>query len=240
MKQKDMRINSFDVLPNGTAKPSALMRYMQQYAREDCDLFGCTYPFMRGLNTVFVVTKLGFELERPFREGETVQMKTYNNSISGLTFDREFEFYSGGREIGHCSSFWVLVRYDTRALVRPRDFPVDFECCGLEHKKIDIPRSFAAEGALPRCERLVRVSDLDENNHLNNCVYADIAVDSVPDFDGVSEWVKGMKIIFKHEARLGETLAVSAAVSDGKSVVFAHNADSDQPCFEAELLREKY
>ena len=42
MKQTDMRINSFDVLPNGTAKPSALMRYMQQCAREDSDLFGCT------------------------------------------------------------------------------------------------------------------------------------------------------------------------------------------------------
>ena len=240
MKTAAIKISSFDVLPNGTAKPSALMRYMQQYAREDCDSLGCTYPYMRGLNTVFVVTKLGFEFARPLREGETVEMKTYNDSITGLTFDREFEFFAGGKEIGHCSSFWVLVRYDTRALVRPRDFPVKFECCGLEHVSVDVPRFFGSEGASLRCEREVRVSDLDENNHLNNCVYSDIALDSIPGFDGVSEWIKGLKIIYRHEARLGETLAVSTLEQGGKSTVFAHNSTSGQPCFEAELLREKY
>lgn len=236
MIEKEIRINSYEVYPDGTLKPSALMRHMQQLAREDCDKFGCTYPYMRSLNTVFVVTKLGFELSRPVRDGETLRILTYNNSITGLTFDREFELFSGGEKVGHCSSFWVLVRYDTRALVRPRDFPVDFECAGREHERVEIPRAFSNDGAETRVSRTVRVSDLDENNHLNNCVYADIALDSVPGFDGLTKTVRGVKIIFRHEARLGDELSVSTREEDGKSVVFAQNESTGNACFESETV----
>ena len=58
MIEKQIRISSFDVLPNGTVKPSALLRHMQQAAREDCDAMGCTYPYMREQNTVFVLIRL--------------------------------------------------------------------------------------------------------------------------------------------------------------------------------------
>ena len=70
MKETTVRITSFDVLPNSTVKPSALLRYMQQLAREDCDGLGCTYRYMRSLNTVLVLTQLGLRLDRPVFEGE--------------------------------------------------------------------------------------------------------------------------------------------------------------------------
>jgi len=233
MIEKSIRISSFDVFPNGTVKPSALQRYMQQLAREDCDQFGCTYPFMREKNTVFVVTKLGVELDRAIREGETVTLRTYNNSITGITFDREYEFLSDGTEIAHCSSLWVLVRYDTRALVRPRDFGFDFECCRRECRKIELPRSIPSEDLTDRGERVVRLSDLDENNHLNNCVYSDIALDSLSEFDGLGSAVSGMKIIFRHEARRDDVLKLSSRSDADGSAVFAHNETSGAPCFEA-------
>lgn len=126
MFEKAVTITSFDVFPNSTVRPSALLKYMQQIAREDCDAAGCTYPFMREQNTVFVITKLGLDLDRPIRAGEIVTIRTYNNRINGIFFDREYDFFADGEPIGHCSSYWVLVRYDTRALVKPKDFPFEF------------------------------------------------------------------------------------------------------------------
>lgn len=236
MLERTLTAESYDVYPNGVLKPSALMRYMQQLAREDCDSLGATYPFMRSLNTVFVLTKLGIEFFRPIASGETFLIKTYNNSIAGVVFDREFELFSEGELVARASTFWTLVRYDTRALVRPKDFPVKFESLGLEIEGVEVPRRFDDTGVVETEKRRVRVSDLDENDHLNNCVYADIALDALDGFNGLDNWAKSVKIVFRHEARLKEELSIFTKEQDGKNLVFAFVGEEKKPCFEAELV----
>ncbi len=235
MTERQIKISSYDVYPNSLAKPSALQRYMQQTAREDCDQAGCTCRFMRERNTVFVITKLGLEIYRPPEEGETITIKTYNDSITGITFDREFEFFSGGDLIARCSSLWVLVKYDDRTLVRPRSFGFDFECAGIHGAPaVELPRAISSEGLIKCGEREVRLSDLDENDHLNNCVYPDIALDSVDGFDGKSSFVSSATVIFRHEARRGDILEVSSSpLENGICRVFARDITSGNPCFES-------
>ena len=235
MKETLIKITSFDVLPNSTVKPSALLRYMQQLAREDCDSLGYTYRYMRSINTVFVLTQLGMRLDEPVEEGQTITLRTINDGVSGIFLDRSFEIDAEGKIIGICSSRWVLVRYDTRALVRPRDFPVNFECPPREREIVSVPRRFDASGARPVGERIVRLSDLDENNHLNNCVFADIALDALPGFDGLSGRFAGMKINFLGEARRGDALDLSVAETGEAPVVFAVNRTAGKACFEAEI-----
>lgn len=238
MLEKDVTVESYDVYPSGILKPSALMRYMQQLAREDCDALGATYYYMRSLNTVFVLTKFGIEFVRPLRSGETFTLRTFNNSINGVIFDREFELVSKGETAARASTFWTLVRYDTRALVRPKDFPVKFESLGLELRGVEVPRRFDDTGTTETEIRRVRVSDLDENNHLNNCVYADIALDAISDFNGLDNWAKSVKIIFRHEARLGDELFILRKNSNGAEFVFASVGEEKKPCFEAEIVIE--
>lgn len=235
MFEKPVTITSFDVFPNSTVKPSALLKYMQQIAREDCDAAGCTYPFMREQNAVFVITKLGLDLDRPIRAGEIVTIRTYNNRINGIFFDREYDFFADGETIGHCSSYWVLVRYDTRALVKPKDFPFEFVSHNIDCREVEVPRRYDGEGYTPAAERVVRVSDLDENNHLNNCIYADVALDALPDFDGLSRAVTGLRIIFRNEAKLGDRLSPTTKQNGSAAFVNAYNATTDKPCFESEF-----
>lgn len=235
MKETTVRITSFDVLPNSTVKPSALLRYMQQLAREDCDGLGCTYRYMRSLNTVFVLTQLGLRLNRPVLEGEEIKLTTYNDGVIGPFFERGFTIEREGRQVGVCSSRWVLVRYDTRSIVKPRDFPVDFRTVSRERETVDVPRRFDPAGGSPAGERVVRLSDLDENNHLNNCVYADIATDAAEGIDGLSSRLSGMRIIFLGEAKLGDVLSLSRAVSGDTQVIFADDLSSGRRCFEAEI-----
>ena len=239
MTETTLTISSFDVLPNSTIKPSALLRYMQQAAREDCNQNGCTYPFMREQNTVFVLTKLGLDLYRPLREGEPLTIRTYNNRITGIVFDREYDLSVGKERVGHASTYWVLVRYDTRALVRPKDFPVAFFSYEIDEGTVEIPRRFGNEDAVPVGERQVRVSDLDENNHLNNCTYADVALDVLPGFDGLLHAVTGFRILFENEARLGQILSLSAKQNDVTAGVRAFNTTTQKPCFDSIWKFEK-
>lgn len=237
MLEKKISVKSFDVFPNGIMKPSALMRHMQQIAREDCDAMGCTYGFMRGLNIVFVLTRLAIEFRRPVRDGEELALRTYNNTITGIIFDREYELVGEDGLAARASTYWTLVRYDNRSLVRPKDFPVKFEALGLEMESVGMPKRFDDSGLEERETRRVRVSDLDENNHLNNCIYSDVALDAAEGFNGLDSWARTVKLIFRREARLGDELVIYAKRNENKHTFFAKKGG--EVCFEAEIDIEK-
>ncbi len=225
-------IASFDVYPNSTVKPSALQRYMQQAAREDCDNMGVTYPAMRAANMVFVMTKLGLDFYSPIFAHDEITLKTYNNRISGVTFEREFEFFREGKKVAHATTQWVIVKYDDRRIVRPKDFPFEIPAHNYETASIDLPRALVGENILGESERVVRLSDLDENDHLNNCVYSDIAMDIIP-FDRKNNYVSSVRVIFRQEARIDHTLKLTLSAEENGYIVCAANATEDKPCFDS-------
>lgn len=238
MLETKINVKSFDVFPNSTIKPSALQRYMQQIAREDCDGMGCTYNQMRDVNMVFVITKLAMRINKPVYAYDELTVKTYNNRVIGITYEREFEFYRDGEEVIHATTQWVVVKYDTRKLVRPREFPFPIPEHNFDCAHLDIPRNLDAK-ELPACaERTVRLSDLDENDHLNNCVYSDITLDHIP-FSRSEDYVSEMRIIFHHEAKINDVLTIGSAEKEGRYVLSAHNSTSDALCFEADCILGK-
>ncbi len=232
MLERKIAVASFDVFPNSTMKPSALQQYMQQLAREDCDAMGYTYKMMREVNMVFVLTKMGMKINKPAFAYDELTVKTYQNRVSGITWEREFEFYRDGEEVIHATTQWVVVKYDTRQIVRPRDFPGDITSAELECNHIEIPRAFDTADLELVGERVVRLSDLDENDHLNNCVYSAISLDVLP-FDRKDDFVKEMFIIFRQEAKKDDVLKLSMAEKESGFVVSAYNSTADRPCFEA-------
>lgn len=239
MIERKITVASFDVYPNSTLKPSALQHYMQQLAREDCDEMGCTYIMMRDVNMVFVMTKLGIDIYKPIFAYDELTVKTYNNRVSGITFEREFEFFKNGEKVIHATTHWVIVKYDDRKIVRPRMFPFEIPSYNFDCGSIDLPRVIGCENTQATVgERIVRLSDLDENDHLNNCVYSDIAMDVLP-YDRKTDFVKSVRIIFRHEAKIGDSLSLSLGENSGEYVVNAHNLTSDIPCFESSIALGK-
>lgn len=238
MIEKKIEVASFDVYPNSTMKPSALQHYMQQLAREDCDNMGCTYIDMRNVNMVFVMTKMGIKVNAPVFAYDELTVRTYNNRVSGITFEREFEFYRDGVEVIHATTQWVIVKYDNRSIVRPREFPFEIISYNLDCNTIHLPRAFNTESLAPAGERVVRLSDLDENDHLNNCVYSDISLDALP-YDRKDDFVKEIRIIFRQEARINDVLSLNVGNNDGRYVVTAYNSTGEKPCFEADCILGK-
>lgn len=238
MIERNITVASFDVYPNSTLKPSALQKIMQQLAREDCDAMGCTYNQMREVNMVFVLVKLGIEIKKPIFAYDELAVRTYHNRVSGITSVREFEFYRDGEEIIHATTQWVIVKYDTRRIVRPREFPFELTEHNIDCATIEIPRSLDARELTERGERIVRLSDLDENDHLNNCVYSDISLDILP-YDRKEDYVKEIRIIFQHEAKIGDALKLASDEKDGRFVVSAYNSTTEMNCFEADFVLGK-
>lgn len=235
MLEKKITVASFDVYPNSTLKPVALQRYMQQLAREDCDDMGCTYVQMRDVNMVFVMTKLGIDVMEPIFAYDTLDVKTFNNRVAGVTFEREFEFYKEGRKVIHATTQWVIVKYDDRRIVRPREFPFEIPAYNYDCGSLDLPRIISSESIREHSQRMVRLSDLDENDHLNNCVYSDIAMDIIP-YEREKQYVKNVRIIFRHEAKIGDVLKLSMGSTDGEFIVVADNSTNGMACFESSFV----
>lgn len=244
MIEKSFAVASFDVYPNSTLKPSALQRYMQQVAREDCDNLGCTYINMRDVNMVFVMTKLAISVEKPIFAYDELTLRTFNNRISGVTFEREFEFFKNGEKVIHATTQWVIVKYDDRSIVRPKLFPFEIPAHNLDCGSLNLPRNIVPDGEVRDCgTRTVRLSDLDENDHLNNCIYSDIAMDFISEYDRKDDYVKEVKIIFRQEARINDELSISVGENRSDNgvnyTVSAYNTTGDKPCFDAEITLGK-
>jgi medium-chain acyl-[acyl-carrier-protein] hydrolase len=236
MLEKSYRIASYDVTPDGLVRVSALQKYMQQLAREDCNGYGATYENMRNDNMVFVITKLGLEMYTDIHSEDVISIRTYNNRIEGVQFDREFEIFKNGKLAAAVSTYWVLLNFEKRTIVRPKLFKYSLISYNIKDIIIEVPRNiFDDKGnSIQAGIRKVVFSDLDENNHLNNCVYSDIALDYSP-FDLSKYTIQKVLINFVHEARLGDELNILVIPGENSYCVNAHNITKDKPCFEAEL-----
>ncbi len=231
MLQKTYRVQSFDVSPDGRIRISALQKYMQQLAREDCAEYGATYEAMRDRNMVFVITKLGIEFYEDINSEDIITIKTFHNVLEGVHFNREYIFYKGGAEVGRASTFWVLLNFATRRVLRPKYFDYPMHSHDLPIS-LDIPRRLyePTEGDTSVGTRRVMYSDLDQNGHLNNCVYSDIALDFIPDF-GKNTRINKAEIIFLSEALEGDELELFYHKDADFHYISAHNKTTDNLCF---------
>jgi len=131
----------------------------------------------------------------------------------------------------------VLINYDKRNVIRPKNFIYPIKSYNKQIDSIEIPRKIFNENGSEynAGKRKVVFSDLDENNHLNNCVYSDIALDYSPiDLNKYS--INKTLINFVNEARLNDELNISVIKGENSYCLNVYNDTADRPCFEAELF----
>jgi len=76
---------------------------------------------------------------------------------------------------------------------------------------------------------------LDENRHLNNCLYADLIFDYTNRVYTSPE----IQISFMNEAREDDVIAISRIVSEGCEYFIGYNETHGTRCFEAAVTEGK-
>lgn len=241
MIDKFIKIESYDVQPNSIVKPSALQKYMQQLAREDMLQYGTTYYGMREYNQVFVIVKLAIKFLDNIMAEQVINIRTWQKQVRGATFIREFEIKRDDEVVALCSTHWVLLDFEKRAIIKPDK--IKGHCDSFpEHSTGIIPERRIIS---PRDELIsisdyeVTYCDLDENMHLNNAVYADIAMNNAPFFSEDKKMhppIEFMQINFAGEVKHRDNLKISAAEIDNGYRTRIENAADGKVCAEAEFL----
>jgi len=128
-----------------------------------------------------------------------------------------------------------LLDFEKRALLRPSslweeiptsdDLTGGFSCERLSKPSVS-PAIFDT--------RKVYASMLDQNNHLNNCNYADLSTDLLPEYAGE---VQQIQISFQKEARLGDTLSLEGYmnINEKELIVNGVFSDSGKCCFMSKI-----
>ena len=120
---------------------------------------------------------------------------------------RDFEVYDEkGKLIAIASSKWVLVSLDKGVIRIPKELEQQYGCVdkALFDKPLDkIPEP---ENSVCTFEYNVQRRDLDTNHHVNNTVYLDYAYEILPKEVYEKEDFKNVEIMYKHEAKAGDTL----------------------------------
>lgn len=232
MKEQYITICSYDVLPDGYVKPSALQRYFQQIALEDIAACGATYKALREHSMVFVITKLRIDFLQSIESGDHIVLRTFPYKTEGVTFFRAFELYKDGTLAATADSRWVLINYQKRSILRPSDLPFVIDQSVPTAELPPIPRRIAQKNAEDISLRTVRLTEVDENKHLNNCMYSDYVIDHAP-FNVCDAKIQALYIIFEHEAYLGDTLELRYERTEDGFTTVAYNKTTAKPCFQA-------
>ena len=160
-------------------------------------------------------------ISRP-KYGETITIKTWSRYSTKLYSYRDFEILnSAGETIAIATSKWVLIDVKIGRIAKIEDeliakyLPEDKSVFNIvELDKLTEPKNYISTK-----DFVIRKSDIDVNNHVNNLFYLDMALEAFPgdsnEFNSCSEF----EIYYKHQIRLDDKVSLHYSNDIGENCV---------------------
>lgn len=223
------KICGYDLTPDGNVKPSTYLKFMQDAANQDAKQLGADYESMKNEGMIFVVSKMKVSLYDVPPFDSTVTVRTWNNNISGVTFQREYELSVNDVVIGKATSRWALINYKTRQLLRSDTLKNCVTTNAGEDNGLILQRRIKALDGVDACvnEYTARLSDLDANGHVNNCRYGDFLIDFCG-LDLKEKHICDFEIHYVNEMLVGEKSVFTSYPDGNMSNVLATDENGKQ------------
>lgn len=213
-------------------RPSAMLRYIQSVAGEHLDTLGLTYQRLYDEGFIFVVAGTALKIHRAPSEGEKIVISTAPFAGRGANLLRETVLHSPeGELLAECQSNWALIDSHTSRLLRSSSFPYSLPKLQGEWTPFFDPTRIhihTVQGS--NSERIVRLSDLDQNLHMNNTVYADVILDCFGDDYLCSGGVDTLFLRYHLQAKLHDHITLEYGYDGQMFVVGAQHGE--KKCFE--------
>lgn len=221
--------------PSGCLRLSSLLGLLQDAASADADALGIGYDVLIADRRAFLLSHLQIQFSGPFpRWGEPLRLLTWPRGTSGLMALRDF---TGTRADGSlflkATSGWIVVNVDERKPVRPNEVlnHVPTVPDVALHDSPSVRLKPFVDG-IKVDERVVRLSDLDPNMHVNNARYADWIIDACHSTTGTGmDAPRGFTINYLREVRLGQRVAILVKRQSASQLIV--QGITDRPCFVA-------
>ena len=192
-------------------------------------------------NTAWILSRVNIKfLDTPLWRDD-VTLTTWHKGANRLFFLRDFIMTDKeGKERVKATTSWLVLNLETRRLVRDPMLMEEGTVCTenvieTPADKVQMPKDVPAELVL---EHAVAYSDVDMNNHTNNAMYMQWAMDSVDYETASTKAVKEITINFNRETKAGDVVAIYRACvekEDGLHV-FVEGKVEDASSFCVEII----
>ena len=217
------------VVPGEGLCTGDLFRLMQKLSGDHCRKIGYGESWMQARGIMWVIIRHGVRVLRWPAPGEELLGRTWPGPTRHGMCPRYYriERPSGELLMEGCA-VWSVVDRESRKMVIPADYQLEIEplVTGLECRRPGAPlRLEAAEQA----SYTVTEDVLDENGHMNNTRYYDLAEDCL---GTRGKPLRAALVEYVAEARLGDTLRLGWAWQEGRCAICG---ELSGPAFRMEL-----
>ena len=222
--EKQFRVRSYEVDLARKLRPTVLLNYLQDAAGDHARILGVAVSDLMRRNLTWVLSRYHLRFEGEAGTGEVVRIRTWPSSRSGLFSCREFEVLrADGTPLALVTSSWAVVDVSTRRPVRLATHLPDYPLLIRRVVDDDFPSLPRLGEAITEMPFRVRRSDLDLNRHVNNVVYVEWALETIPPEVTDTFRLTELEVAFRAEALYGDwVMARSAPTGDDTSPSFVH------------------
>ncbi len=217
---EEYRINSHDCDLNNNARPSSVLRYMQETANLQMKNYGPSNDELREKGMAFILSKINISFYSSLHAFDNIRVETWAVESRGVSFNRCSRVYRGQDLVAEMVGVFALVDFVNNKFCKVADiqFGFDAEPNSLE---LDTPARFkipdSAELGLIG-EYLVGYSETDVNRHMNNTNYLDVYCNYLP--DNKNTRVISAVINYQTEAPLGSFVKIYRGRDDDGAYYF--------------------
>lgn len=184
----------------GNMRPGILMNELQGMGDTHAEMLGVGRTFIHENNIAWVVTHYLVDIAEMPHNGEMLEYSSWPAVQDNLRVTRDFEIRgSDGRLLVRATSQWILIDLNRRRPLRlnewlKNEWPNDF---GRAYDRTfeKFPDFQSEKTHVFKC----RFDDIDENQHINNAVYAVWATESVGYEYRNTHTLCGIELNYKHE-----------------------------------------
>lgn len=208
------KVSCHDVDLNSIAKPSAVLRFFQETAYLQHEVYKPTIDELRAMRKAYILSRVDLKIYKKLKAYDEITVESWACDSRGASFLRCGRMFRGDELVAEIYSLWAVVDMDTKRLCRHSDielgFGTDEPLLFDSNARVKIPPDLNLRIV---GERTVYYGDVDNNRHMNNTNYPDMLVAFIPDNEKAT--VESITINYEHEAKLGETFKVLYGEDDG-------------------------
>ena len=168
-------------------------------------------------------------LERP-KYGDEITIKTWSRPIEKHIFYtyRDFEVFNGGKKVAVATSKWILFDIESKKISKITDDIISLyksEDTKVFEEK-ELPRLKEIDDFSTQLEYKVRRLDIDVNQHMHNLNYLKLAYEVLPENVYYEEEKSNVRIMYKKQILLGDTVNCYYTELEGKQIVTIKNKEN--------------
>ncbi len=232
------KVTSADTDMFARLRPGAAVNFLIQSAINSADSLGFGYGGIRQQNLYWVLSRLTFELYRPFKWHEMAEVETWPKNVERILYLRDYLIRDAERNIaGRATSGWLAVDLETKKLNKIDGIHAEyFVHLKDKHGIAEPPKKLFPVSEGDSFDVISGYYDIDLNGHVNTTRYVDWMMDTFPVEFHRNNYLSKLSLNMMKEIMPGEKIRLTRSHDGGSVYLFEGlNLGTGNTAFRAEV-----